>query len=256
MRACLILFLIVCICLQVKAQDHCKYKAEEFEEYVFGITSEQGGLFPNAQTLYKKNLQLESNLSLSPQTQRHDSWVFTSISQLRFGINSKLEIRAGYAYIYPREIEADIGTHSQFLIGLKAKLVTVSLKNFKWNAALAGSYYIENLKSGSEVLSGGYYAFLNNSLEFYNLVNFDISLGFTHNLDRNSKLGLLSTQLLFKRSDSNWGFFTGLGGIYIESYSNIGVVLTDNYCYMLHLAVMALDNSYGVNICYTYCFKW
>ena len=256
MRACLILFLIVCICLQVKAQDHCKYKAKEFEEYVFGITSEQGGLFPNAQTLYKKNLQLESNLSLSPQTKRHDSWVFTSISQLRFGINSKLEIRVGYAYIYPREIEADIGTHSQLLIGLKAKLVTVSLKNFKWNAALAGSYYIKNLKSGNEVLPGGYYAFLNNSLEFYNIVNFDISLGFTHNLDRNSKLGLLSTQLLIKRSDSNWGLFTGLGGIYIESYFNIGIVLTDNFCYMLHLAVMALDNSYGVNICYTYCFNW
>lgn len=256
MRACLVLFLIVCICLQVKAQDHCKYKAKEFEEYVSGITSEQGGLFPNAQTLHKKNLQLESNVSLSPQTQRNDSWVFTSISQLRFGINSKLEIKAGYAYIYPRAIEADIGTHSQFLIGLKAKLVTVSLKNFKWNAALAGSYYIENLKSGSEVLPGGYYAFLNNSLEFYNLVNFDISLGSTQNLARNSKLGLLSTQLLFKRSDSNWGFFMGLGGIFIESYYNIGIVLTDNYCYMLHLAIMALDNSYGVNFCYTYCFKW
>jgi hypothetical protein len=255
-RESLILFLIVCICLQVKAQDHCKYEAKEFEEYVFGITSELGGLFPNAQILYKKNLQLESNLSLSPQTKRHDSWVFTYISQLRYGINSKLEIRVGYAYIYPREIEADIGTQSQFLIGLKAKLVTVSLINYKWSASLAGSYYIENLKSGSEVLPGGYYAFLNNSLEFYNLVNFDISLGLTHNLNRNSILGLLSTQLLFKRSDSNWGFFTGLGGIYIESYFNAGIVLTDNYNYMLHLAVMALDNSYGVNVCYTYCFKW
>ncbi len=239
-----------------QAQDHCKYEAKEFEEYVFGITSEQGGLFPNAHTLYKKNLQLETDLSLSPQTKRHDSWVLTSISQLRYGINSKLELRLAYTYVYPREIEADTGTHSQLLLGLKAKFFTVSGENIEWSTALAGSYFIENLKSGSDVLPGGYYVFLNNSLKFYDLVSLDISLGFTHNLNRNSILGLLSTQLLIKRSDSNWGLFTGLGGIYIESYFNAGIVLTDNYNYMLHLAVMALDNSYGVNVCYNYCFKW
>lgn len=256
MRTCLGLLLMFCLIKISWSQDPCKYEAKEFEEYVPGITSEQGGLYPNAQTLNKKNLQFESDLSLSPETERHDSWVFTSISQLRYGINSKLEIRTGYAYIYPREIEADIGTHSQLLIGLKTKLISVSLTNFEWNAALAGSYYIENLKSKSEIFPGGYYAFFNNSLKFYDLVNLDIGLGFTHNLSRNSILGLLSTKVLFKRSDSNWGFFTGLGGIYIESYLNAGIVLTDNYYYMVHLAVMALDNSYGVNVCYTYCFKW
>jgi len=61
--------------------------------YEFGLTSEQGGLFPNAFTLNRNSLQIETDLALSPKTPDNESGAFTSVSQVRYGLTSKFEIR-------------------------------------------------------------------------------------------------------------------------------------------------------------------
>lgn len=248
--------------LHIHAQDYCEYEAkefdkyEEYEEFAFGIASEQGGLFPNAYTIYNKNLQVESSMSLAPQTTRYESQVFTTVSQLRYGIGSRLEMRLGYNYVFPGGIEADTGTHSQLLLGLKAKLFGLDGKNITWHTSITGNYFIENLKSGSDAFPGGYYALINSTLEFYKRVQFDVTFGYMYNIKRNTWLGLLSTQLIVKREESRWGVFTGFGGIYIESYLSAGILYTDNYNFILNMALMTMDNAITFNVCYTHCFKW
>ncbi len=255
MKISFLFILIFFTCIQGKTQIKCRYKAAEFEEYKLGITSDQGGLFPNAFTIYKNDLQLETSFSLAPRTKRNESEVFASVSQIRYGINPKFEARLGYNYVYPEEIETDTGTHSQLLLGLKVRLFKAGADHIQWSTAFMGNYFIENLKSLSESYPGGYYALVNNTLSFYHLVDLDITFGFLHNMNRNTWLGLLSTQLQIKPTESMWGFFTGLGGIYIESYFSAGILFTDNYNFLLQLGIMATDNANTLNVCYTHCFK-
>lgn len=254
--------LLICVFSTTRSQYHCNNKPTKFKKYTYGITSDQGGLHPNAYTVDEDNLQLESNLSLGmhfindgAQPIKFDSLVFASVSQVRYGASSKIEVKLGYTYIYPEKHEADPGTHSQLMLGIKARTFYAEARNLEWNLSVSASYFVENISSGNPILPGGYYFYVHNSLKLYDIINWDITGGFMHNLNRNTMLGLINTHLMVKKKKSKLGFFMGFGGIFIESYSNIGVIYTDNYNFMMHFSLMSLDNAIALNLCYTHCFR-
>ncbi len=254
MKSYITVLLIISVFASARAQKECKYKPKKFHKYRLGITSDQGGFYSNAYTVQTHDLQIESNLAHG-EWMKFDTMVFASASQLRYGISSKLELKLGYAYVQPFEAQADTGTYSQLLAGIKGTLFTVERRNIEWNAALSGSYFIENIGREGPVFPGGYYIIANNSLKFFRLINLDTMVGFMQNLNRNTMLGLLSAQLFIKPDELKVGFFTGIGGMYIESYINIGILVTDNYSYMMHFSLMSMDNNVALNICCTYCLS-
>ncbi|MGD2033514.1 MAG: hypothetical protein PVF73_00550, partial [Bacteroidales bacterium] len=241
MKIILTFLLIFSIFTSVSAQKYCIGKPKKFKQYKLEVTSDQGGFYSNAYTIEKNEIQLESSLTHS-QFMTFDRMKFASVTQVRYGVYRKFELKVGYAYVQPKTTQADTGTYSQLLVGFKGGLFHLERKNFEWDVALSGSYFIENIARGGRVFPGGYYAMINNSLEFYQWVTLNVMAGFMQNLNRNTKLGLLSAELYVKPYESKVGFFAGIGGMYIESYLNAGVVITDNCNYMMHFSVMALDN--------------
>jgi hypothetical protein len=79
--------------------------------------------------------------------------------------------------------------------------------------------------------------------------------GFMQNLNRNSMLGLLSAQFYIKSDESRMGFFAGIGGVFIESYVNAGIMITDNFNYIIHFSLMSMDNIVALNVTGTFCFN-
>lgn len=254
-----IFFILVMYAVPVFSQEGCKpSRAYKHEYHMPLLASEHGGVYLNAHTVDKKNLQLEMASLVSTFNELYDNEVFTNVFAARYGLGHVFEIHFRSSYISPSELNVDSLYNTSISLGLKTEALSIIRVSFEWKLSFSSNISLwSSTEHNNEMKTPlGADVSIENSFQYKKLLHFDLSLGAYSFYEVDQAVhGKISSRVLLKDRHSKIGIFLGIAGNqYFESIINIGLEISNNKNYILLLSIGALDKGAAPSVAYSYKF--
>ena len=247
--------LLVIVSVHVIGQDFCGYgKAHIFDSHRTRIQTENAGLFPDAYTVGRTYYQIEGNFFGAAFRNKYENEIYGGLFKLRLGIGHLTEVQVGAAYAYPQVIRPIAWQEGRKYAGIKHEIFS-NHKSEGWKIALSLNYIFQEVQQEVGNAVHGTNLCIHSSWSAGKAVYTDFTYGFYWFSNREHQHSV-SCRIVMKKEVSKFGLFIGLAGDnYIESYANMGFVITDNYNYILNLGISIFDHASCPNISYTHKLK-